>query len=167
MFNNNAKAINDLIKAKRIVSDEFDVKIREKQQMLNSKKDKTTKVAQNLQTQIINLQKRKANAEQKFIKQIDRLENRNATINKLKKQVSEDRLPTRKEIEQDIITETDMESINLDNTKDLSKFIMNNTTPLRVNEKIFDRETAKKINDTFFRPIKTNEADRIRFLNKE
>jgi hypothetical protein len=167
MFNNNAKAINDLIKAKRIVSDEFDVKIREKQQMLNSKKDKTTKVAQNLQTQIINLQKRKANAEQKFIKQIDRLENRNATINKLKKQVSEDRLPTRKEIKQDIITETDMESINLDNTKDLSKFIMNNTTPLRVNEKIFDRETAKKINDTFFRPIKTNEADRIRFLNKE
>ena len=167
MFNNNAKAINDLIKAKRIVSDEFDVKIREKQQMLNSKKDKTTKVAQNLQTQIINLQKRKANAEQKFIKQIDRLENRNATINKLKKQVSEDRLPTRKEVKQDIITQTDMENINLDDTKDLSKFIMNNTTPLRVNEKIFDRETAAKINDTFFKPIKHNEAERIRFLNKE
>ena len=164
IITNNAKAMNDLIKAKRIVSDDFDAQIKKKQDLLNSKKDKTTKVAQTLQNQIINLQNRKANAEEKFIKQIDRLKNKNE---KMKKQVAEDRLPTRKEIKQDIITQTDMENINLDNAKDLSKFIMNNTTPLRVNEKVFDRETAAKINDTFFKPIKTNEAERIRFLNKE
>jgi hypothetical protein len=164
VITNNAKAMNDLIKAKRIVSDDFDAQIKKKQDLLNSKKDKTTKVAQTLQNQIINLQNRKANAEEKFLKQIDRLKDKNE---KMKKQVADDRLPTRKEIKQDIITQTDMENINLDNAKDLSKFIMNNTTPLRVNEKVFDRETATKINDTFFRPIKTNEAERIRFLNKE
>lgn len=243
MFNNNAKAINDLIKAKNIATKEIEEKIEkykalniraeeeykdiiknlenkkkttsreinnkilEKKHELRNKKDKTTKVAQTLRGQIANLEnrkatigaeydarierlkniqikknatllkkhnnqiialeKKKADLEAEYINKIDRLENRNATINKLKKQVSDDRLPTRKEVKQDIITETDMESINLDNAKDLSKFIMNNTTPLRVNEKIFDRETAKRINDTFFRPIKTNEADRIRFLNKE
>ncbi len=164
IINNNAKAMNDLIKAKRIVSDDFDAQIKKKQDLLNSKKDKTTKVAQTLQNQIINLQNRKANAEEKFLKQIDRLKNKNE---KMKKQVADDRLPTREEIKQDIITQTDLENINLDNAKDLSKFIMNNTTPLRVNEKVFDRATAEKINNTFFRPIKVNEAERIRFLNKE
>lgn len=167
MFNNNAKAINDLIKAKNTISNELTQKINAKQQLYNSKKDKTTKVAQNLKSQIINLQKRKADIEEKFIKKIDRLETRNANINKLKKQVSEDRLPTRKEIKEKIITETDMGNINLDNIKDVSKWTMNNTIPLRVNEKVFDKETATKINDTFFRPIKHNEAERIRFLNKE
>lgn len=167
MFKNNAKAINDLIKAKTEVTKELDNKIQEKQKLYNAKKDKTTKTAQNLKTQIINLQKRKADIEEKLIKKIDRLETRNANINKLKKQVSDDRLPTRKEIKENIITETDLKNINLGNAKDISKFIMNNTTPMRVNEKVFDRDTAKQINETFFEPIKRTEAERIRFLNKE
>ena len=167
MFQNNANAINDLIKAKSETLAEFDNKIAIKKQELAGKKDQTTKVAQTLRQQITNLEKRKTDAEASFINKIDRLENRNATINKLKTQVSEDRLPTRQEVKNKIITDKDIESINLDNAKNLSKFIMNNTTPQRVNEKIFGKDTATKINDRFFKPIKHNEAERIRFLNKE
>lgn len=167
MFQNNANAINDLIKAKSETLAEFDNKIAIKKQELAGKKDQTTKVAQTLRQQITNLEKRKTDAEANFINKIDRLENRNATINKLKTQVSEDRLPTKQEVKNKIITDKDIESINLDNAKNLSKFIMNNTTPQRVNEKIFDKDTAAKINDKFFKPIKHNEAERIRFLNKE
>lgn len=164
LLNNNAKAINDTIKMKNEAIVQFNQKIALKEQELANKKDKTTKVAQNIERQIINLEKRKADTEARIDKQIDKLENRNATINK---QVSEDRLPTRKEVRKKIITEKDLENIDLDNAKDINKFIMNNTTPQRVNEKVFGKETAGEINEKFFKPIKHNEAERIRFLNKE
>lgn len=93
IFNNNAKTINDFIKAKNIAMEEFDEKIVKKQMEYNKIKNKTTQKAQEIQAPIVNLKNTKANVEQNFIRRIDNLERRNATINKLKNQVTDGRLP--------------------------------------------------------------------------
>ena len=59
----------------------------------NKIKNKTTQKAQEIQAPIVNLKNTKANVEQNFIRRIDNLERRNATINKLKNQVTDGRLP--------------------------------------------------------------------------
>ena len=74
---------------------------------------------------------------------------------------------TRQQVREEIMQETGLAEYNLDDIKDVSKLRMNITTPVRVNERIFGVETAKQINDNFFKPIKHNEAERIRRLNKE
>ena len=74
---------------------------------------------------------------------------------------------SRQQVRQAIMEETGVESYNLDDVNKISKAKMNFTTPVRVIEKIFNKETANKINDNFFKPIKHNEAERIRRLNKE
>lgn len=74
---------------------------------------------------------------------------------------------SRQQVRQAIMEETGVEEYNLDDVNKISKAKMNFTTPVRVIEKIFNKETANKINDNFFKPIKHNEAERIRRLNKE
>lgn len=74
---------------------------------------------------------------------------------------------SRQQVRQAIMEETGVESYNLDDVNKMSKAKMNFTTPVRVIEKIFNKETANKINENFFKPIKHNEAERIRRLNKE
>lgn len=74
---------------------------------------------------------------------------------------------SRQQVRQAIMEETGVESYNLDDVNKISKVKMNFTTPVRVIEKIFNKETANKINENFFKPIKHNEAERIRRLNKE
>lgn len=74
---------------------------------------------------------------------------------------------SRQQVRQAIMEETGVEEYNLDDVNKISKAKMNFTTPVRVIEKIFSKETANKINENFFKPIKHNEAERIRRLNKE
>ena len=74
---------------------------------------------------------------------------------------------SRQQVRQAIIEETELENYNLDDITKLSKLKMNFTTPIRVVEKIFNKETANRINENFFKPIKHNEAEKIRRLNKE
>lgn len=74
---------------------------------------------------------------------------------------------SRQQVRQAIIEETELENYNLDDANKISKAKMNFTTPVRVIEKIFNKETANKINENFFKPIKHNEAERIRRLNQE
>ena len=74
---------------------------------------------------------------------------------------------SRQQVRQVIMEETGVEEYNLDDINKISKVKMNFTTPVRVIEKIFNKETANKINENFFKPIKHNEAERIRRLNKE
>ena len=74
---------------------------------------------------------------------------------------------SRQQVRQAIMEETGLESYNLDDVNKISKFRMNITTPVRVIEKVFGKETANKINDNFFKPIKHNEAEKTRRLNKE
>lgn len=74
---------------------------------------------------------------------------------------------SRQQVREAIIEETGLGDYNLDDVNKISKAKMNFTTPVRVIEKIFNKETANKINENFFKPIKHNEAERIRRLNKE
>ena len=74
---------------------------------------------------------------------------------------------SRQQVREAIIEETGLGDYNLDDVNKISKAKMNFTTPVRVIEKIFNKETANKINEKFFKPIKHNEAERIRRLNKE
>ena len=74
---------------------------------------------------------------------------------------------SRQQVRQAIIQETGLENYNLDDINKISKAKMNFTTPVRVIEKVFNEETANKINENFFKPIKHNESERIRRLNKE
>lgn len=74
---------------------------------------------------------------------------------------------SRQQVREAIIEETGLGDYNLDDVNKISKAKMNFTTPVRVIEKIFNKETANKINENFFKPIKHNEAERIRRLNQE
>lgn len=74
---------------------------------------------------------------------------------------------SRQQVRQAIMEETGLENYNLDDINKISKAKMNFTTPIRVIEKVFNKETANKINENFFKPIKHNEAERIRRLNQE
>ena len=51
--------------------------------------------------------------------------------------------------------------------KDISALDSQRTDPIRLNEKVFGQKIGNKINDATIRKTKHNEAERIRFLNKE
>ena len=74
---------------------------------------------------------------------------------------------TRKEIQQELQDEMGITVENLQIGKDISSLEYQRTDPIRLNEKVFGAEIGKKINDATINKTKHNEAERIRFLNKE
>ena len=74
---------------------------------------------------------------------------------------------TRKEIQDKLIEEAGIVKENLDNAKDISKVLMHNTDPIRLQEIIFGKEIGGKINDGTFYVVKHNTAEKIRFQNQE
>ena len=73
----------------------------------------------------------------------------------------------RKEIQQELQDEMGITVEDLQIGKDISSLEYQRTDPIRLNEKVFGAEIGKKINDATINKTKHNEAERIRFLNKE
>lgn len=76
-------------------------------------------------------------------------------------------LPSRKEVQGGIISETGLENYNFDDVNNMSKLAMNRNTFTRIVEKLFTPETAQKIKDNFINPIKHANAEMTRRLNSE
>lgn len=76
-------------------------------------------------------------------------------------------IPTRKEVQNKYMSDTEISKIDFDNARQMNKLMMNRNTAIRLNEKIFGKRVGNEINEKFFYPIKHNESDRIRFLNQE
>lgn len=75
---------------------------------------------------------------------------------------------TKKELrKQLLVNESDFFAKALDNAKNRSMILMNNTDTIRNTELVFGRENGKKINDLIFQKEIDNEAKSIAWQNKE
>ncbi len=74
---------------------------------------------------------------------------------------------TRKDIQRELVEKTGIIEIGLDNANRMSKFMLNNTDPIRIQEMIFGQEVGNKINDEFFQKVKNNTSEKTRWLNKQ
>jgi len=74
---------------------------------------------------------------------------------------------TKGEIQRQLIEDAGLVKESLDNAKDVSKALMHNTDPIRLQEIIFGKELGGKINEAVFQTVKHNTAEKIRFQNKE
>lgn len=158
--------VNNLIKNKNNTINEIEQKIAEKKQLLNSKKNKNTQTANNLKMQIENLKKQKFKIENEYISKIDRKFSK-ATKDIINYATKKKMETTRKEIHQNLLTDTNILNESLDNARNLTMLNINRTDPIRLQEKVFGKELGTKINEMFFRKVKHNTAEKIRFLNKE
>ena len=74
---------------------------------------------------------------------------------------------TKKEIQRELLEDAGIVKESLDSAKDVSKVLMHNTDPIRLQEIIFGKELGDKINNAIFQKVKHNTAEKIRFQNKE
>lgn len=74
---------------------------------------------------------------------------------------------TKKEIKEKLLRETGIMNASLDEANNISKFLMENTDPIRLQEMVFGRGLGTQINDMFFQKVKDNTSKKIRFQNKE
>lgn len=84
--------------------------------------------------------------------------------NKLEKKIN---TRTREVIQQELLDDMGVTLDDIAQGKDISAIDSFRTDPIRLNEKVFGYETGNKINDATIRKTKHNEAERIRWLNKE
>ena len=74
---------------------------------------------------------------------------------------------TRQVVQEELLTEMGITDSDISAGNDINHIDMQRTDPVRLNEKVFGHEIGKKINDATINKTKHNEAERIRFLNKE
>ncbi len=74
---------------------------------------------------------------------------------------------TRKVVQETLLKEMGLSEEDISKGKDIIALDFQRTDPIRLNEKVFGHEIGNKVNDATIRKTKHNEADRIRFLNKE
>ena len=74
---------------------------------------------------------------------------------------------TKKEIKEKLLKDTGIMNASLDNANNISKLLMENTDPIRLQEMVFGRGLGTEINNMFFQKVKDNTSEKIRFQNKE
>lgn len=74
---------------------------------------------------------------------------------------------TRKVVQEEVLNDMGVTVDDISKGKDISAAEFQRTDPVRVNEKVFGAEVGQKMNDATVNRTKHNEAEGIRFLNKE
>jgi len=87
-------------------------------------------------------------------------------INELQEKLDKKKI-SRKDVRAMLRDEMGITIEDIDKGKDISAINVARTDPIRLNEKVFGRELGNKINDATIRKTQHNEADRMRWLNKE
>ena len=128
--------------------------------------NKNTKKANNLLQQIANLEIRKANVQEDYNRRIENVTKRIDSMATQKFEKSE-RRASQSEIREQLFKDTGIVSESLDHAKNISKVMMHNTDPIRLQEMVFGKELGGKINEIVFQQVKHNTAEKIRFQNKE
>ena len=93
---------------------------------------------------------------------------RESDINELQTEL--DKVVERKKrtvVQENLLHEMNITREDIQKGNDISAPAYQRTDPVRLHEKVFGYETGKKINDATVYQVKHNEAERIRFLNKE
>lgn len=74
---------------------------------------------------------------------------------------------TQKQIQRELVDKTGIIEEGLDNANRMSKFMLNNTDPIRIQEMVFGQDVGNKINEEFFQKVKDNTSDKTRWLNEQ
>ena len=74
---------------------------------------------------------------------------------------------TRKVVQEEVLNDMGVTVDDISKGKNISAAEFQRTDPVRVNEKVFGAEVGQKMNDATVNRTKHNEAEGIRFLNKE
>lgn len=145
---------------------DFDTQIRQKRAEYEGLQNKNTKKANNLLQQIARLETRKENVQDEYIRRIANVTNR---IDNMKTEdfVKKEKKATQKELRRKEFEKTGITEKALNTAKNISKFFMNNTDTIRLQEMVFGREVGRKINETIFQPVKDSTSNKIRFQKKE
>ena len=161
---NNSNTINNYISAKNETIRNIEQSIKQKKESLNLMVNKDSKLANQLKRQIIQLEERRNDIRTEYNNKIGRAFLKG---NKILSQVTDRGIETREQVQERLIDETELRTYNFNDVKVMSKLKMNLQTPTRLVEKIFNKDTANKLKENFIEPIKHNEAEKIRRLNKE
>lgn len=155
--------VNNLINFKNETSRNVDQKIAEKQSLLDSKKNKNTKTASILKSQIENLKVQKQNIENLYNEKIDKT---NSKINKEKIEF-ETRNQMKKEARE--LIRAELAPLTEDLTKYRDKkagWKYNRETAQRnIDDIVADKELAESIKETIFNPVQKHQANKTREIN--
>ena len=152
--------INNLISYKNVTARSIDNKIAEKQRILNSKKNKDTKLANTIRSQIENLKLQKTEIENLYNEKIDKF---NSKISKEKIEL-EVRNKMKQEARKALSAEIEPLIKDLTQYKDKKRGILyNRETPQRnIYDTVKNKDLASAINQTIFDPVQVDEAKKTR-----
>ena len=154
------ETINNLISYKNVTARSIDNKIAEKQRILNSKKNKDTKLANAIRSQIENLKLQKTEIENLYNEKIDKF---NSKISKEKIEL-EVRNKMKQEARKALSAEIEPLIKDLTQYKDKKRGILyNRETPQRnIYDTVKNKDLASAINQTIFDPVQVDEAKKTR-----
>ena len=152
----NEKAVNNLISYKNQTTTELDESIAKKEALLASKKNKNTKVANTLRTQIENLKARKAEIEIFYNEKIDKFNNK--IDKKVEQEVQKQMKQNARKILEDEVVPLLEDSDNWVDKKAGIKY-STETAERNIEDIVKDKEKAQQINEAIFQPIHKHIAD--------
>lgn len=164
ILDSRAKEVNNLITYKNETIRNIENKIAEKQSLLNSKKDKNTKTANILRTQIENLKTRQQRIENLYNEKIDKA---NSRTNRDKINF-ETRNMIKKEARENLRVEISPLTEDLTKYKDKKAGILykRETAQRNIDDIVKDKELAQAIKETIFNPVQVHQAQKTREINK-
>lgn len=159
-----ANEVNNLISYKNETIRNIETKILQKQELLNSKKNKDTKVAGTIRSQIERLKMQKAKVENLYNEKIDKV---NAKTNKEKINY-ETRNLLKKEAREVLKAEIAPLTADLSKYKDKKAGILYNreTAQRNIDDIVSDKELAEAIKETIFNPVQIHQAQKNREVNR-
>lgn len=159
---NNENAIKRLEQEKEALSKRIEVKIKQKQELLNAKTNKDTKVAAQLNMQISMLNNQLQNRKLDFDRRIETLKSRNEKMNSKDFKIQEQRITKKQEYIDQAYELTE----NMVDWKDKSTGLKYQINTMKRNMyDIMSKSDADKMYSTYFQPISENNAKSETFIN--
>ena len=159
---NNENAIKRLEQEKDALTKRIEDRIKQKQQLLNSKQNKDTKLSTQLNIQISNLNNQLQNRKLDYDRRIEYYKNKNEKMNSKEFKIQEQRITKKQEYIDQAYELTE----NMVDWKDKSAGIKYQINTMKRNMyDIMSKTDADKIYSTYFQPISENNAKSENFIN--
>ena len=159
---NNENAIKRLEQEKDALTKRIEDKIKQKQQLLNSKQNKDTKLSTQLNIQISNLNNQLQNRKLDYDRRIEYYKNKNEKMNSKEFKIQEQRITKKQEYIDQAYELTE----NMVDWKDKSAGIKYQTNTMKRNMyDIMSKADADKMYSTYFQPISENNSKSENFIN--
>lgn len=159
---NNENAIKRLEQEKDALTKRIEDKIKQKQQLLNSKQNKDTKLSTQLNIQISNLNNQLQNRKLDYDRRIEYYKNKNEKMNSKEFKIQEQRITKKQEYIDQAYELTE----NMVDWKDKSAGIKYQINTMKRNMyDIMSKADADKMYSTYFQPISENNSKSENFIN--